>query len=276
MPPLAACPLVRLVVDYATADGWCYEVVASRVVPVHPHAACPLRAVDAALPALAAGAGVAEYTPTLLFETLGDLRRLTLHEQTPAHEHGVPLAWFTGGCADDAAPPFERRFVSPAVGDGLFTRPGAALPPRFLLGEYAGVVRSEAGLPAGEGVTADGYRAAYPAVDGAGSLFITGRTTGGWMRLVNHAPAAAGGGGGGAGTGAAAAEDAGRATSCDGSGDGDDPSRWVANCAFVITWAAGIPRLVLATTRAVPGGTQLLADYGPEYTAKFFGAPRGR
>lgn len=165
-------------------------------------------------------------------------------------EVSVPASSYTG-VADDVHPPFEKRFVSDEVGHGLFTKHGAELPARFVLGEYSGVARSEAIFLTGEDMASDDYRAAYPAVDGGGSMYVTARLTGGWMRLVNHAPARQ------------------ECSSPPPQEHLEDPSTWTANCAFEITYVAGIPRIVIATTRPVDGGRQLLVDYGREHCSKF-------
>jgi hypothetical protein len=179
---LAACPLLRVLAD---AESPCYELAGGAVVAVHAHAACPLRSVDAAAAARAVLAH--DHAPCLAFETPADLRRAVHLDASAALEAAVELGAFAGGCVADAPdPPVERRFVSDEWGHGLFAT--RDIPARCVLGEYGGVLRSEAA--AAGGATADAYRVSYPAVDAGGSsMYVSARLAGGWTRLINHAPA---------------------------------------------------------------------------------------
>ena len=171
--------------------------------------------------------------------------------------------------------------MSAAVGDGLFAT--APLPLFYVLGEYGGVLRSEA-IAVGLG-SEDMYRVSYPALEaGTGSaLYVSARHVGGWMRLVNHAKSE-----GRAEEEARRDADAGEAFShvddahsgaCAGVGGEStggaashgDPASWRANCAFRVAHAAGVPRIIVVTTRAIREGEQLLVDYGAEAERAFQG-----
>lgn len=286
-PPssFAVCPLLRTMGDPA---GPCYDLSHGVVAAVHAFSECPLRSRDALLEGLARATNVPEFLDALVVETAVELRALALADFSAARDavaegrggaRALAALLDGGACADawdaPAALPFERRWVSPAVGHGLFAR--VHLKAGFILGEYAGVLRSEAwaaavccsddgggggDAEAAAAAAADRYRLGYPALDardGSG-MYLTARAAGGWMRLINHAPPAAGAPGAGSDDGGAA-------------GGGPDaladPRTWAANTAFVHTFAAGVPRVLLVVTHDVGAGQQLLADYGREHGRVF-------
>ena len=277
---MAWCAFLRCLGE---PQGSCYDLSSGACRVAHPHADCPLRRFDDRLPELASATGVEDFTATLLFETLSELRRSILNDFTAAKEvaDAAPVKQFAGW-ADPFAPPFEKRFVSEEVGFGLFAT--TDLPRGFVIGEYGGLLRSEAAalaLETPDELLADSYRLAYPAVDAANgsSLFVTAKRVGGWARLVNHAPAA--------GTNysgvttptplsPAAADtqhsnsnnrhnDAAAPSNDNTNVDDDDPSKWVANSAFVTVFQAGLPRVLIVTTCPIASGQQILVDYGREY-----------
>jgi hypothetical protein len=201
----------------------------------------------------------AEFTPTLTFPTVSDLRRALLSDYSAA-QGAVRIDALRGAAPIGAA--FLRRLPVPAVGGfGLFT--AIDLPSDFLIGEYCGLFCMD-----GTGMAAahDSYCAAYPALDSLSGrhVGISARLVGSFTRLINHAAEAAAntrfqarlspvwkGGGGGS---ARAPQRA-------------DPHPLPSLPARQVLAVPGcdLPRVGCVTVRAVAAGEQLLANYGREY-----------
>lgn len=155
------------------------------------------------------------------------LRTRHLFMQPPCPD-AVALGLDTALAARALADVVARRVPEMGDGFGLFAR--SQLSSGLLIGEYAGLVRTESGLASSQDY--DGYCVSYCDTLAGETLVLSARHHGNIIRLINHAT---------------------------GSG---------ANCALIrcVTAAtAGVARLVVRATRDLVVGEQLLLDYGRAY-----------